>query len=176
MGWDSASPGVRPAGATARGVTLPLTSPHWDGRVAGHPWPGPVSEIRAGRDLTRGLRAAFHPLALARLGAVFIPETPAWKNAKGQHAPPPPRRFLFEARIEPGSPPFLRPQPSLFRGGGPNAPAPERQGTHSWAAPPAASCEPAKSSFHSLRLAPSSFRKFYLHLCSPLPAASMVVV
>lgn len=122
------------------------------------------------------------------LGPPFIPSLwPGWGQfsfrrpqrgrMKGDSSPSPslpiPSRGPDCGTIELGSPPLLRPQPSPFRGGGQNAQAAERQGTHSWAAPPAACYEPAKPSIHSLRLALSLFSLILFTRVKPFARAKL---
>lgn len=176
MRWDSASPGVHPAGATAQGATLPPIS-----RIRAATWPDTPRLGRfpkSGRDEAR----------LEVLGPPFIPSLwPGWGQfsfrrpqrgrMKGDSSPSPslpiPSRGPDCGAIELGSPPLLRPQRSPFRGGGQNAQAAERQGTYSWAAPPAASYEPAKPSIHSLRLALSLFSLSLFTLVQPFARAKL---
>lgn len=102
----------------ARGDAAPYLR-HSGSRVMGHPLLDRF--LKSGRDEARleVLGAAFHPLALARLGAVFIPKTLAWKNERRRHAPPP-RLSLLAARncgsIESWSPRLLSSQPCPFWG------------------------------------------------------------
>lgn len=74
------------------GRRCPL-SPAFGRPHGGTPPPRLVSKIRAGQRSPRGPRAAFHPLAQTRLEALFIPETPAWKNERRQPHPSSPYPF-----------------------------------------------------------------------------------
>lgn len=118
---------------SARGDAAPYL-PHSGGFLVGHPLLDRF--LKSGRAEARleVLGAAFHPLALARLGAVFIPETLAWKNERRRHAPPPPRLSLLAAgdcaAIKPWSPPLLSSQPCPFWGRRAELRL-WRQGTHS---------------------------------------------
>lgn len=176
MRWDSASAGEHPAGATAQGATLPPTS-----LIRAATWPDTPRLGRfpkSGRDEAR----------LEVVGPPFIPSLwPGWgqfsfrrpqrgrmkRDSSPSLSLPIPSRGPDCGAIELGSPHLLRPQPSPFRGGGRNAPAAEREGTHSWAAPPAANYEPAKPSIHSLRLALSLFSLILFTRVQPFARAKL---
>lgn len=161
---------------SARGDAAPYL-PHSGDLMVGHPLLDRF--LKSGRDEARleVLGAAFHPLALVRLGAVFIPETQAWKNERRRHAPPPPRLSFLAAgdcgAIEPWSPPLLSSQSCPFWGRRAELRL-WRQGTHSWAAPPAAYDEPTKPSIHSNLRFPL-FPLVLFTLVLPLPGPSMAV-
>lgn len=154
----------------ARGNPAPYL-PHSGGLVVGHPLLDRF--LKSGRDEARleVLGAAFHPLALARLGAVFIPETQAWKNERRRHAPPPPCLSLLAAGdcgwIEPRLAFLLRSQPCPFWGRRAELRL-RRQGTHSWEVGSASCClRRAHETIHSFKFELAFFRWFCLHLGCP---------
>lgn len=170
-------PGCASCGSnSARGDAAPYL-PHSGGHMAGHPPTRQVSEIRAGRGSTRGLKAAFHPLALARLGAVFIPETPEWKNERRQQPLP----LLADSFSWPGlrrdrtgvSSPLAAPAESLQGWRAERAGCGEARHTLLGSASCCCCCEPAKPSIHSLRLALSLFSLILFTRVQPFARAKL---